>query len=207
MIFVKRLAKTLKRSSSPAYKQGGDKYDEAAEDGAKAFRRLVELYFLGEITLGELDLRFRSGLEEHYVRLMLLAIDDSRPVTEDDLAILQRRLDKEYAYLASFVEDIRTGRITQQRAIWRAGLYGFSRAAYINFTVPTNVADLMPVLPGDDCLGGSLCGCSLQVEVDDDGTHYVYWLIDPAKESCPVCIAHAIESPFVFTAEDLNNAR
>lgn len=207
MTFVKQLAKTLKNSFNPVYKQDGDRYEDAAEDGALAFRRLVNLYFIGEITLQELDMRFRSGLEEHYVRMMLLAIDGTREVTEEDLEILQHRLDREYEYLDGFIEDIRTGRMTQQRALWRAGLYGFARAAYVNFSVPTDIADLMPQLPGDDCLGGSLCGCSLNVEFDTEGTAYVYWIIDPAKESCPVCIGHAIESPYVFSKEEIANAR
>lgn len=186
-------------------KQGPDKYDQAAEDGALAFQHLVELYYAHEISIDMLRQRFQQALDDHYLRMMLLALD--REPTQRDIDVLQRRLDKEYEYLNGFVEDIRTGRTTQQRALWRAGLYGFARAAYINFTIPQDVADLMPVLPGDDCLGGSYCGCGLQLEVDDDGTHYVYWQLDPLKESCPVCIAHAIESPFVFTAEEVANAR
>lgn len=183
-------------------KQGPDEYDRACEDAAIYFQHLLELYYDGELDIDEFESRFKSGLEEHYARLMLLALGTTREVTENDLDVLKKRLEKDFDYLDGFVEDISTGRMTQSRALWRAGLYGFARGAYVNFTIPPDVVELMPVLPGDDCLGGSLCGCHLEVEYDSN-TVYVYWLLDPTKESCGVCIAHAIESPFTFSIEDL----
>lgn len=188
-------------------KQGPDDYDRACEDAAIYFQHLLELYYEGEVDIDEFESRFKSGLEEHYARLMLLALGTAREVTEHDLDTIKNRLDKTYSFLDGFVEDIRIGRMTQSRALWRAGLYGFARGAYVNFTIPPDAADLMPVLPGDDCLAGSLCHCSLSSEVDTDGTLYVYWNLDPTSESCGVCIAHSIESPFVFTLEDQERIR
>lgn len=71
----------------------------------------------------------------------------------------------------------------------------------MHFTVPGDVAELMPVMPGDDCLAGSGCRCHIDVEYDGN-TAYVYWLLDPLAESCPVCVAHAVESPFVFNLDE-----
>jgi hypothetical protein len=185
-------------------KQEPDEYDRACEDASLYFQHLLELYYEGELDIDEFESRFKSGLEEHYARLMLLALGTTREVTEDDLYVLKRRLEKDFGYLDGFVEDISTGRMTQPRALWRAGLYGWNRGTFVHFTVPADVIGLMPVLPGDDCLGGSACKCGLNTEVDSDGTIYVYWNLDPLAESCPICIAHSIESPFVFTLEDQN---
>ncbi len=191
-------------ASGVGKKQGpnDDEYDKACEDAGLYFQYLLELYYADEITIDEFDEKFKDGLEEHYARLMLLAIGETREVTQDDLTTVQRRLEKEYGYLDGFVEDIRTGRMTQPRAMWRAGLYGWNRGVYINFTIPSNISDLMEVLPGDDCEGKSLCGCFLDVEIDEAGTIYVYWQMDITKEHCAICASHALESPYIFTLAD-----
>lgn len=190
-------------------KQGPEEdteYERAVEDGIDNFQTLVALYFAGSITLNVFRDRFEQNLTDHYIRIMLLAIGDSRDVTDRDLNVLQEHVDNQLTYLGGFVDDLDRGRMSEQRALWRAGLYSFARSAFVNFSIPLDIAGLMSVLPGDDCLGGDLCGCYLTVDYDDDGTAYVYWNLDPAKESCEVCIAHAIESPFVFTVGDQSNA-
>lgn len=184
-------------------KQDDKKYDQFTEDAALDFQHLLELYFAGEITLDVFQSTFQDKLKEHYTKLMLLGLAGKREVSEEDLVYLNSKLDEQFKYLDGFVEDLREGRMTQQRALWRAGRYGFPRAAFINYTVPKDIVELMGVLPGDDCLGDGLCGCSLEVEFDSDGTAYVYWVLDPMKESCAVCIAHAVESPYIFTAEEV----
>lgn len=184
-------------------KQSDDEYEKLAEEGAAFFQDLVELYYDGEISLDELEERFQEGIRDHYTLIMLTAIAGKREVTEEDLAWVEARVARETEYLRGFIEDISTGRMTQQRALWRAGLYGYPRAAWVKFSLPEGIAELMGVLPGDDCLGGSLCGCSLDVEYDSDGGAYIYWVLDPMKESCAVCMAHAIESPYYFSPEEV----
>lgn len=188
-------------------KQLPDEYERLSEQAAELFQDLVDQYYDGELTLDEFEERFQEGIKSHYAILMLAALNDSREVTEADRAWIETRVEKEFSFLSDFVEDIRSGRMTQPRALWRAGLYGYPRAAWVQFSLPEGVAELMGVLPGDDCLGGpALCGCSLQVEMDSDGGAYVYWVLDPLKETCAVCAAHAIESPYYFSPEEVAGA-
>jgi uncharacterized protein YdaT len=184
-------------------KQEPDDYDRLAEQAANLFQDLTDQYYDGELTLDEFEERFQEAIRDHYTIMMLAALADSREVTEADRTWIEDRVAKEFSFLSDFVEDIRSGRMTEQRAVWRAGLYGYPRAAWVRFSLPEGIAELMGVLPGDDCLGGSLCGCDLQVEMDDDGGAYVYWVLDPLKESCAVCIAHAVESPYYFSPEEV----
>jgi len=138
--------------------------------------------------------------------MMLTALGTRREPTEADLAWIEARLVREFEYLDGFISDIETGNTSHQRALWRAGLYGFPRAAWVQFSIPEGISELMGVLPGDDCLGGSMCRCSLDVEFDVDGGAYVYWVLDPLAESCAVCIAHALESPYYFSPEEVAGA-
>lgn len=185
-------------------KQLPDEYDRLSDQAAELFQDLVDQYYDGELTLDEFEERFQDGIRDHYAILMLAALDGAREVTEVDREWIEARVAKEFSFLSDFVEDIRSGHMTQPRALWRAGLYGYPRAAWVQFSLPEGVSELMGVLPGDDCYGGpSLCGCSLDVEFDADGGVYVYWVLDPLKESCAVCIAHAIESPYYFSPEEV----
>jgi len=178
-----------------------DEYEQLCEEQATKFREYVALFFAGMLTLSTLRQRMESGLQSHFISLMYLGLN-GRSLTSRDLAWLQARLDREYTqYLDGFMEDLRNGSTSEARAIWRAGLYGYSRDVYIRYTIPADVADFMPVLPGDDCLGGDLCRCHLEVEVYENDV-FVYWIVDPAAESCEVCLSHAIESPYIFTFED-----
>lgn len=182
-----------------------EQYDDIVAEGAGTFQDLVELFLVGAITAAVLRSRFRDALRLHYIRLMLAAKGDVPP-TAADYAELERRLAIEYALLDNFINDLIDGTMTDMRAMYRARMYAPARGAFIQYTLPADIIGLMPVIPGDDCLGDGLCHCHLSVEYSDDGTAFVYWVLDPASESCEVCIAHALESPFVFTAEALQNA-
>lgn len=182
-------------------KQKDDEYDRLTETAALDFQHLVELYFAGKMTLRVFNTTFRQQLKDHYARILVL--DMQRDPTPEDEAYVNEKLDQQFAYLDGFVEDLRNGRITQQRALWRAGLYAFPRSVFIAGSVPPEIVELMHTLPGDDCLGNGLCGCQLQVEFDAEGAAYVYWVVDPLKEHCLVCLGHAAESPYIFSAEEV----
>jgi len=184
-------------------KQTEEEYETLSEAAAQTLQGLVEAYYDGEIDEDEFEEKFQDELRSHYTLIMLASLGKSREVTPEDIVWINERLNQQFDYLKSFVEDISTGRMTQQRALWRAGLYGYPRAAWVNFSVPPNVADLMGVLPGDDCLGGGQCKCVLNIEQDDEGGMYVYWILDPIADHCAVCVAHALESPYYFTPEEV----
>jgi hypothetical protein len=188
------------------HKQGDDhRYDRLTEEAFTRYQELVKQVMDGSISISEYRDIMHSELKTLYTGAMLLGIGEARQPTQADLEWLNKRLATQYDYLDGFIEDLRGG-YSEKKALWRAGLYAFPRAAYMNYKLEPEVAAIMPVLPGDDCLGGSLCKCSLQTEVDISGNIMVHWELDPVSEHCPVCVAHAVESPFVFTAEDFDNA-
>ena len=184
-------------------KQTEDEYEKLALAAAELFQHLVDQYYDGEITLDELEEKFRDGLRETYAVIMLTALGDRREVTEQDLAWIEERLAREFAYLDEFVVDMESGNYSRPRALWRAGLYGFPRQAWTQFSVPDGAVELMGVIPSDVCMGSVLCGCIFDVEIDIDGGMAVWWVLDPAKESCEVCIAGAVASPYYFSPDEV----
>lgn len=182
-----------------------DAYENESEKAKRRFELIALAYIAGRLTLNQFNQQMRDGLQEHFTALMLLAMGSGRTPTTRDLELLNRFLQREYQFLDGFIADLEAGRMTDNRTVYRAGLYGYNRHTYVAYTVPTDIASLMPFLPGEDCLGDGLCGCHLEIEFDTDGTAYVTWVLDPAKESCEVCIGHTIESPFIFTREQQTN--
>lgn len=190
-------------ASGKGYKQvDEDGYDSIVEDGLKTFQDLIALYFAGRITLSVLRQRFQEALRLYFTRLMLLGLGDREP-TEQDLEFLNKKIEEHNRLLEGFLATLAVGGISEARALWRAGLYATDREAYIYYTVPTTVALLMPGMPGEICLGNGLCGCHLDVQFDGEGNVSVYWIVDPQKESCEVCLSMAANSPFVFTQEEI----
>lgn len=178
-------------------------YETEVEDGLGLFQDLVEAYLVGAITLAILRSRFRSAVEDHYTRIMLIALSGREP-TERQLAELNRRIEQEMNFLDNFVADLESGTISADRAMWRASMYAPARGAFVYFSLPDAVADLMPGLPGDVCLGDGLCGCRLEYYQDDEGNIVVEWIVDQQKEHCAVCLEYESNSPYIFTPEMIN---
>jgi len=178
-------------------KQEGSEYDKLVEEGAKKLQQYVLSFMDGLITLSQLRQLMFDEMRIQYTQLVLLGIDEGRGREFDDFDLdwLDGYLSRQEQYLDGFMRDLATDTSSKDRYLWRAGLYAAARPAYIHGTVPQDVSEMMPVLPGDDCYG--VCACWLDVEEDEDN-YYVYWMLNPHAESCPVCIAHAMESPFVF---------
>jgi len=171
-----------------------DKYTLAALDAESAFKYLLGLYFLGRLTRGEFEDQFTSALEDHYGRLMLLGL--GRMPDAQELAWLNGRLRSEQdTFLSGFYADLDTG--SQARLLWRAGQYAWARDVYVRYTVPFDVATMMPFLPGEDCLGRDRCRCWLTVNETED-SYEVTWHLDSGSHNCEVCMAHAASSPYIF---------
>lgn len=193
-------------AAGKSYKQVDEEgYDSVVADGLSTFQKLVGMYFAGLITLSVLRQRFEQAIELYFVRLMLLGIGGREP-TARDLEFLNNKIDEHKLLLNTFLAELAVGEISENRALWRAGLYATDREAYIYYTIPDAIALLMPGLPGEICLGNGLCGCYLDVQFDTEGNAAVYWVVDPQKESCEVCLSMAAQSPFTFSAEDLLSA-
>lgn len=190
------------------YKQGGEDpdLDRLSEEAMRKFQALIAQYYAGTLTLPELNAALRQEIQELYMEVMITA-SQGRELTDRDVEWLNNALQEQFDYLDGFMSDMEDGIYTEERAAWRVSLYAFPRSAYMNYKLSPEAAYLMPVLPGDDCLGGSLCKCSLEEERLDDGTILVHWLLDPTAESCAVCIAHAVESPYTFEPQEVEDAR
>ena len=183
-----------------------DDYDKAVEDALKTFQDLVALYLAGRITIDILRGRFREAINIHLVRLMLLALGKKDP-TEAQIDELNRRVQAQFLLLEGFLLDLSLKTMSPKRALWRAGMYAPDRGTFVNFTLPQDVASAMQArvgLPGDICLGDGLCGCSLDIEIDSQGNATVYWIVDPIKEHCVVCLEAQANGPYYFSAEELN---
>lgn len=177
-------------------------YDRLAEFYVEEFQRLVLAYLAGTITINGFRGDMRESLKSLYIDMVRLGIDGSRDITIEDMEWMDARLETQYAYLEGLVDDLYNNRASPDRFLWRVGLYAYPRAVFVNFSIPPGIGDLMPYLPGDDCLGGANCHCTLDVQFVDDEIH-VDWLLDPMSHNCVVCIEHAAESPYIFSAKDL----
>lgn len=192
-------------AAGKSYKQANEEeYDRAVEDGLITFQNLVKAYFAGLITIAILRQRFRTALEYYFVSLMVLGLEGKEP-TQMDLDFVNGKISEHSELLDVFLADIAAGKITENRALWRAALYATDREAYIFFTVPNAVVQLMEGLPGEICYGDGLCGCSLDVTFDSAGNARVDWIIDPQKESCEACLDMASRSPFFFSREEIES--
>lgn len=176
-----------------------DGYSLAGYDAEQAFKYLLGLYLIHRLTRNDFEAQFTAALEDHFGRLMLLAL--GRPPTSQELVWLNSRIQQEQnQYLQGFFEDINSGRYSEDRLLWRAGQYAWARDVYVRYTIPFDAAALMPFLPGEDCLGRDRCRCWLTVNETED-TYEVTWHLDPGSHTCEVCQAHAASSPYVFPKE------
>lgn len=179
-----------------------DEYEQEVEDSLLTFQNLVAAYLAGAIVLSVFRSRFRQAIKDHFTAVMIIALEGRDP-TPGQLAELNRRIELEYEYFSGFLEDLRDGVISPERALWRAAMYSPTRGTYAYFSLPDVVANLMPGLPGDVCLGDGLCGCRLEYYQDDEGNVIVEWIVDPQKEHCEVCLQY--EGTYIFTPEDIAN--
>jgi hypothetical protein len=180
-------------------------YDEVVEDGLETFQNLIADYYAGLITLAVLKDRFNEGIRLHFIQLMTLGLEGREP-SQQDIDFVNGKIKEHTELLDVFMADLAAGAISENRALWRAGLYATDREAYVFYTVPFAVVSLMEGLPGEVCSGNGLCGCGLEVTFDAEGNASVEWIINPAKESCEACLDMASRSPFLFSREELENA-
>ena len=183
-----------------------EEYEELCEEASQEFQEMLVAVLSGALSIREFSERFRDRLRIHFSDLMLLGLQGEE-FTERHREILEQRLEREYEYFDGFEADIRealsSGVIYSDRLQWRSSLYGYARAPFIAGTIPVDITFMMPYLPGDDCLGGSLCRCHLEYDEDDEN-YLVYWVVDPASESCIICLGHEADSPYVFSKAEVH---
>jgi hypothetical protein len=203
-------------------------YDELREQEAEELRRLARLLVDGSITLTDFYDQMVARIKQFHIQAALIAAE-GRTLTKKDREVLEDILADTLAYLDKFVEDLQhnytmavrgnPNLLSDNEIIARAGAYSYAWATYTRYTIPHEIADRLPEFPGLSCLGGPRCGCQLEWEfipgdyiIDEDGNvvevinparALVYWLLNPAKESCGICVSLAIEwQPYEVVFEE-----
>ncbi len=178
-------------------------YEEERRRSQKLFAEHAQGYLDGE-SLSTFKQKMQQDIKTFYIRTALIA-KGKAAFTERDRRDLQRFLALKYQYLDGFVEALAYYKELQsdQGVTARAASYGWGWGVFSRYTLPGELADMLPDLPGTSCLGGESCGCFLEFEFVD-GEYHVYWYVNGIKEHCPVCIDLSIDwSPYIITKEEL----
>lgn len=180
-------------------KQQNDQYFNLQDEVRDELEGYGRDYASGALSKDGYEKKMHDKIVEYLTDLAILA-NDGNDLSEEDVNDLTSYTDDILSLLEDmliFVED--RDQFSEDYLSWRAGLFSNARQVFIRFTMPHDIWLLLPVLPGDDCLGDGRCGCSWEIEVDDEGNISAYWQLGDT-EHCEICIAHSIEyNP--FTAE------
>jgi len=168
------------------------------------FEKLAQDHLSGSLSLSDFKSRMQDELKRYYIRVALIAKGE-REFTARDKEDLQKFLALIYSYLDGFVGDLRGYKAlaSDQGVISRASSYGVGWGVFSRYSIPGELADMLPHLPGISCMGNGDCGCILEFDRDENGYH-VYWIVSAFKEHCPVCADLAVEwSPLTITYEEI----
>jgi hypothetical protein len=177
------MAKALTEYQLQLYTQKHNRYESE-------FARIVDNYLKGG-SLSTMKSAFKLELRSYYIQLALLA-KGGRSLTPQDKTDLGILLAKSYDFLDGFVVDLEKyngskALATDEGAIGRGARYSNAWHVYSRYSIPAALADVLPALPGQDCLGMSLCGCWLEWGKVGNVIE-VYWRINPIKEHCVLCV-------------------
>lgn len=183
-------------------------YDQEQQAQASEFGRVTDNYLNGTTPLVTLIDFFKKSLRDYYIRLALIAKDGYKLTDQDkiDLGILLART---YDYLDGFISDLKfysTSKniATDNGAISRGASYANAWHTFSRYSIPSALADALPALPGQDCLGGPACGCWLEWEKDGDIIN-VWWRLNPIKGHCVLCMDYAVTwQPYEVSLSDMD---
>jgi hypothetical protein len=135
----------------------------------------------------------QDDLKRYYIQTALLG-KNGRSLTARDRKDISRFLSQAYQYLNGFYNDLKgyKAKISEAQITARAASYSNSWGVFSRFTIPAVIADMLPALPGVDCLGGANCGCWLEWSVSGQVVE-VRWFLTAFKEHCVNCMAFAAE--------------
>lgn len=179
------------------YEQERDKFKLTLED-------LANKYLANRSKLSSFKTDMQAQLKRYQIRVALIA-KGKHKFTKRDQTDLQRFLGQTYKYLDGFVEDLSQykGLVTDQGVISRASSYGVGWGVFSRFSIPGELADILPALPGVSCLGDGDCGCVLEYDNDEEGFN-IYWIPNPFKEHCVLCLDNSVEwSPYKVSYDEL----
>lgn len=158
---------------------------------ANEFRQLGVSLTERKISRAKFQKQMQEGLKKYYIRTALLG-KGGRKLTKRDRADLSRFLSVAYRYLDRFVGDLKSYKAKKSdvQIQAQAASYAGGWGVFTRFTIPAVIADMLPALPGVDCLGGALCGCWLEWSMSGQ-TIQVWWQLNLSKEHCVLCVDYA----------------
>lgn len=134
----------------------------------------------------------KADLKSSQIRVALLG-NGGKKLTTRGRKDLSKFLAQSYSYLDGFISDLtRFKDLSDAQTVARARSYANDWGVFTRYTVPAVLADLLPALPGIDCLGQALCGCWLEWSVTDNVAE-VRWFLLAGKEHCVNCVSFAAE--------------
>lgn len=178
-------------------------YDRERNERIKEFASMADLYVSGAMPLSMYKAGMQASLKEYYIRVALLA-KGGRNLTTRDRQDVGKFLAFTYDYLDGFSDVLRKD-ISDPQALARSSSYANAWGVYTRFSIPAALADVLPALPGIDCLGGFKCGCWLEWSASGSAVE-VYWHVNPVKKHCFLCLDFAVEwSPLMIPIEDMDS--
>lgn len=179
-------------------------YEEVREETKKRFERFA-VDWLNDRDYNSFKKKMQDELKSFYIRTALIAKGEEE-LTDSDRLDISRFLANVYEYLDGFIEDLKEYKkalATDQGVISRTSSYGLGWGVFSRFSIPEELARVLPHLPGISCLGNGDCGCILEWDVSEDGVE-VYWLVNPFKQHCIICADLGIDwNPLVIPIEEL----
>lgn len=187
------MAKKLKKSKISPSSSAMRLYGKEQEQMREQFRKWGDSLAAGKLTRARFKKLMQTSLKKYFIRLALLG-KGGREFTARDRSDLSRFLRQRYDYLDGFLGDLKgyKAKFSEAQVGARAASYANGWGVFTRFTIPAVIADMLPALPGVDCLGGALCGCWLEWSISGN-TIEVRWFLNISKEHCVNCVSYAAE--------------
>ncbi len=179
-------------------------YDKEQAKIKPTLEKFAQDYLTSTLTLLAFKASMQKQIKQFYIRTALIA-KGKHKFTQRDKADLQKFLGLMYGYLDGFVKDLGEYKalVSDQGVVSRASSYGVGWGVFSRFSIPGELADMLPDLPGISCLGNGDCGCILEYDSDEEG-YNIYWVPNPFKEHCVICADLAIEwDPYKISFDEL----
>ena len=188
-------------------------YDQSHTEMVLHLSGIADLFLSSHLNRSGFQEAMLESLKQYYIRLALVA-KGGRSLTDTDISDLGLFLALQQDFLSNFSNDIQefvdgdqTGTAafaTAAGVFHRSSLYANAWSVYSRYLIPASLADVLPALPGIDCLGGPACGCFLIWDVAGDSVE-VLWKTTPGKETCVLCEDFAISwNPLVIPLDELD---
>ena len=149
----------------------------------------------GAMSVPEWQLEMRDTLVKELTRQYMLGLGGSREMTAEDYGSIGGMASDQIRYLNKFAEKIANGEYTEGQIARISRMYmNGTREAFERANARTRDLPTMPAYPGSGkaCLGLTNCGCHWMYNYNGESWE-CYWIVDPSKENCELCIQHSVE--------------